>query len=139
MACENAAHKVIKSKVKQHPLLQQTYECEIEGKKQPVHFADWGITETAYSMLGKKDLYWLKNEVLNNPERYFKTAKYVSSAEVDLTHNKGKVLRLKKKFKQYYYSEITLSNNTKAFLNIILHEDGHYYLYTISKNIATYE
>ncbi len=139
MACENAAHKAIKSKTKQHPLLQQTYECEIEGKTQSVHFADWGISETAYSMLGKKDLYWLKNEVLSNPERYFKTAKYVSSAEVDLTHNKGKVLRLKKKFKQYYYSEITLSNNTKAFLNIILHEDGYYYLYTISKHIATYE
>ncbi|MBO7202071.1 MAG: hypothetical protein J6V30_00840 [Paludibacteraceae bacterium] len=137
--CEVAAHKNIKKIAKQHPLLQQSYPCEIDGEIREVRFADWGISETAYSMLGRKNLYWLKNEVLNNPEKYFRNAKYISEAEVDLSHNRGKVLRLKKKFKKYYYSEITLANGIETFLNIILHEDGNYYLYTISKNITSYD
>ena len=140
MACENAASKAIKSKAKQHPLLQQTYECDIEGQMQPVHFAEWGISETAYVMLGKKDLYWLKNEVLNNPEKYFKTAKYISSAKVDLTHNTNKSrLRLKRNFKKYHYLEIVLTNERHVYLNIVEHNNGSFFLYTISKNISTYD
>ncbi|MBQ7388098.1 MAG: hypothetical protein IJW01_01800 [Paludibacteraceae bacterium] len=137
--CEITAQKVIRKTAKQSPLLQQSYPCEIDGEIREVRFADWGISETAYSMTGRKNLYWIKNEVLNNPEKYFKNAKYISEAEVDLSHNRGKVLRLKKKFKKYYYSEITLANGIEAFLNIILHEDGNYYLYTISKNITSYD
>ncbi len=32
----------------------------------------------------------------------------------------------------------TIANGIKAFLNIVLHDDGKFYLYTISKNITIY-
>ena len=137
--CETIAHKSIKSISKQHPLLQQSYPCEIEGEMRDVHFADWGISETAYSMLGKKNLYWLKNEVLNNPEKYFKNAKYISEAEVDLSHNTDKNrLRLKRNFLKYHYLEIQLANKERVYLNVVEHNNGNFYLYTISRKISTY-
>lgn len=90
-------------------------------------------------MTGKKDLYWLKNEVLNSPEKYFKNAKYISDASVDLSHNTNKNrIRLKKHFIRYYYSEIILANGEKAYLNVVKHDDGKFYLYTISKRITSY-
>lgn len=137
--CETIAHKSIKSISKQHPLLQQSYPCEIEGEMREIHFADWGISETAHSMTGRKNLYWIKNEVLNNPEKYFKNARYVRDAEVDSSHNtRKKTLNLKKHFIKYYYAEIQLANGEKAYLNIVKHDDGNFYLYTISKQITTY-
>lgn len=139
--CETTACNVIRKSAKQNPLLNQSYLCEIDGVQQNIHFADWGISETAHSMHGKKNLYWIKNEVLQNPSKYFKNAEYVDKpADVDRTHNtRKKTLALKKKFKKYYYSKITLSNGQPAYLNIVLHEDGKYYLYTISKNITSYQ
>ena len=83
-------------------------------------------------------MYWLKNEVLNHPETYFRKATYVGDAEVDLSHNTGKTLRLKKKFKKYYYCQTALADGQTAYLNIVLHDDGNYYLYTISKEIHEY-
>lgn len=137
--CEITAQKVIRKTAKQSPLLQQSYPCEIDGEIREVRFADWGISETAHSMTGKKNLYWLKNEVLNNPEKYFKNAKYISEADVDLSHNTNKNrLRLKKHFIKYYYCEIELANREKAYLNIVKHDDGNFYLYTISKKITAY-
>lgn len=136
--CEVAAHKVFKYSAKQSPLLSKTCQCEIDGAMQDIHFADWGISETAYSMHGKKRMYWLKNEVLNHPETYFRKATYVGDAEVDLSHNTGKTLRLKKKFKKYYYCQTALADGQTAYLNIVLHDDGNYYLYTISKEIHEY-
>ena len=90
-------------------------------------------------MCGKKDYYWVKNEVLMNPEKYFAKAQYISSADVDLDHNSGKTRRLKKHFKKYYYAKITMANGKEAYLNIVLHDDGNYYLYTISKNMTNYQ
>ena len=58
--CEITAQKNIRKTAKQSQLLQQHYPCEIDGNKVDVHFSDWGILETAHSMTGKKDLYWLK-------------------------------------------------------------------------------
>lgn len=137
--CEMTAQKVIRKTAKQSPLLQQSYPCEIDGEIREVRFAEWGISETAHSMLGRKNLYWLKNEVLNNPEKYFKNAKYISEAEVDLSHNTNKNrLRLKEHFIKYYYCEIELANREKAYLNIVKHDDGNFYLYTISRNITSY-
>ncbi len=138
-ACEIMAQKAIKASAKQSELLQKSIPCRIAGEMQDVHFSDWGIAETAFAMYGSKDLYWKKNEVLNNPERYFKNAKYVASANVDLSHNTNKNrLRLKRHFVKYYYSEITLASGETAYLNIVLHDNGKYYLYTISKNIPTH-
>ena len=137
--CEVTARDLIKDSARQNPLLSRTYPCEIDGATQDVHFADWGISETAQSMFGKKRMYWLKNEVLNAPEAYFKKATYVGDAEVDLSHNTNrKTLRLKRKFRKYYYCRTTLADGQAAYLNIVLHDDGNYYLYTISKEIHEY-
>ncbi len=138
-ACEIATHNIFKQTAKQNPLLNQSYPCEIDGKLQDIHFADWGISETAYSMYGNKNYYWLKNEVLSDPEKYFSNAQYISSADVDYSHNSGKTLRLKKKFEKYHYAKITLADGKEAYLNIVQHIDGNYYLYTISKRITTYQ
>ena len=137
--CEITAQKAIRKTAKQSPLLQQSFPCEIEGEMRDVRFAEWGISETAYSMTGKKNLYWLKNEVLNNPEKYFKNAKYISEADVDLSHNTNKNrLRLKRNFLKYHYLEIQLANKERVYLNIVEHNNGNFYLYTISRKISTY-
>ena len=137
--CEEVAHKLFKYSARQSPLLSKTCQCEIDGMQQDIHFADWGISETAHAMHGKKRMYWLKNEVLNNPEGYFKKASYVGDAEVDLSHNTNRnTLRLKRKFRKYYYCQTTLADGQTAYLNIVLHDDGNYYLYTISKEIHEY-
>ena len=137
--CEEVAHKLFKYSARQSPLLSKTCQCEIDGMQQDIHFADWGISETTHAMHGKKRMYWLKNEVLNNPEGYFKKASYVGDAEVDLSHNTNRnTLRLKRKFRKYYYCQTTLADGQTAYLNIVLHDDGKYYLYTISKEIHEY-
>ena len=84
-------------------------------------------------------MYWLKNEILENPQKYFGKAEYVSSADVDLTHNtRKKTLALKKHFKKYFYAKTQLADGMDVYLNFVLHDDGNFYLYTISKNITTY-
>ncbi len=71
---------------------------------------------------------------------YFKNARYVRDAEVDLSHNtRNKTINLKRHFIRYYYSEIELANGEKVYLNIVKHDDGNFYLYTISKNITSYQ
>jgi len=137
--CESAARNLLRDSAKQSPLLSKTCQCEIDGAMHDIHFADWGISETAQSMFGKKRMYWLKNEILSNPDVYLKRATYVGEAEVDFSHNTNKkTRRLKRKFKKYYYCQTTLADGQNAYLNIVLHDDGNYYLYTISKEIHEY-
>ena len=137
--CESAARDLLKKTAKQSPLLSKTCQCEIDGSMQDVHFSEWGISETSQSMFGKKRVYWLKNEVLSDPDSHFRRATYVGDAEVDLSHNTNrKTLRLKRKFRKYYYCQTTLANGQTVYLNIVLHDDGNYYLYTISKEIHEY-
>ena len=132
--CQNTLHKVIRNNSKSNELLSETCFGEINGVKQQIHFEFWGISETSYSMIGNRR-YWLKNEILNNPSPYFEKAVFVKDADVDLTHNTGHTLRLKRKFKKYYYLKTQLANGEDVYLNIVLHQDGNYYLYTISKNL----
>ena len=137
--CERAAQSNIQKSAKEHSLLKTTCQGFIDGTQQQIHFADWGRKETAHSLNGKKRMYWLKNEVLNNVQHYLDNAQYVGHAEVDLTHNTNKnTLRLKRKFAKYHYLKFPLAGGQEAYFNIVQHDDGNFYLYTISKQIHVY-
>lgn len=133
-ACEIATHKVFKQNAKNNPLIERSCPCPIDGVYRDVHFADWGIKETAHSLNGNKKMYWLKNEVLNNVQYYIANAQYAGNADVDLTHNTNRnTLRLKRKFVKYHYLKFSLADGQEAYFNIVQHSNGNYYMYTISK------
>ena len=133
-ATQNVAHKSIQSESKSHPILSKECVCDINGKSISVGFAHWGVSETGYAMMGKSE-YWLKNEVLSSPHYYFKKSVCVKDVAVDLSHNTGHTLKLKRKFQRFYYLKTQLADGTDVYLNVVLHQDGKYYLYTISKNL----
>lgn len=117
-------------------LLETTVECEIEGKKTTIHFAKWGIRETAQSMFGSK-AYWIKNEILQHPE-LLKKAQYISSADVDMSHNTGKTLQRKKHFARFHYLRIEFANKQSVVVNVAERKDGEFYLYTVTSKCPVY-
>jgi len=131
---QEVAHKIIKRDAAISPLLSQKCQCNINGTDTVVEFAKWGISETGFSMIGRQE-YWLKNEILNNPEQYFSKAVWIKETAVDLSHNSGRTLRLKRKFQKFHYLKTQLADGTDVYLNVVLHQDGKYYLYTISRNL----
>lgn len=131
---QDIAHKLIQQQSRTNPLLTEVCSCRINGVEANIEFAHWGISETGYSMMGRQE-YWLKNEILNNPQPYFSKAEWIKGTAVDLSHNTGRTLRLKRKFQKYHYLKTQLADGTDVYLNIILHDNGKYYLYTISKNL----
>lgn len=58
---------------------------------------------------------------------------------IDHHNTVAATIALKEATDKFFYFETTLANGIKSFLNIILHENGNYYIYTISKNITVYE
>ena len=97
-------------------------------------FQKIGLQEYAQSMFGDKN-YWLKNEILSDIPKYIKTAQYVKSSPVDLTHNSGKTLKFKKKLAMFHYLQGTLPNGDKFCLHIAEYKDGQMILYTATKNV----
>ncbi len=72
-----------------------------------------GLKESSVKQFGDND-YWLKNELASNIDKYLHNAEYLYSEPVDLTHNKGKTLKLKKQMKTSH--KLNLSIGNKDFL-----------------------
>ncbi|MBQ7531868.1 MAG: hypothetical protein IJT12_09205 [Paludibacteraceae bacterium] len=134
--CQSLERSHLQKEAKVHNALKQTFTCVVGGMENNIHVADWGVKEIAQSMFGTSQ-FWLKNEILNHLS-LFDGAVQVGDGIVDLTHNTGKTLRLKRKFKHFFYVQKKLPDGEDVILNIALHEDGNYYLYTITKRCPTY-
>lgn len=130
--CQAICRNQLQKEAATSAMLKQSGECLIEGKKQTVLLDKWGIRETAQSMFTTKE-YWLKNEILANYAKYLPNSEYIGNVAVDLTHNTGNTLRLKRKFNRFHYVRITLSKGESLCLHIAEHRNGNYYLYTITK------
>ena len=135
--CQKIERNTLQQGAENSPVLEQSILCEIEGNNTEVYVADWGVKEIAQSMFGTKQ-FWLKNAILENLHS-LGTPIFVTDGAVDLSHNSGKTLRLKKKFKRFVYMRASLPNGDDVFLNIAEHTDGKYYLYTITKHCPDYK
>lgn len=111
-------------------MLKKQGACLIDGQMRTIKLAKWGLKEAAQSMLGRYD-FWLKNEILSLFDAFVANAQYLGSKSVDLGHNTGRTLRLKRQLKQFHYLRLTV-NNTPFCLHIAEHNNGTFYLYTIT-------
>lgn len=68
----------------------------IKGDQKEVLINSKGVSETVQKKFGHPD-YWLKNELLKDIDKHLLDATYIGEETVDLSHNKGKTLKLKKK------------------------------------------
>lgn len=130
--CQNVGRHILQQQAKNHPLISQTALCEIDGVEHTVQFRDYSIREYAEKMYGSRQ-YWLKNEIINNMPDYIKNATYINSKDVDLTHNSGRTLRLKKKLKAFHYFRTSLPDGTSCLLEIVEYKTGEYCFYTMIK------
>lgn len=130
--CQSLERKSLQRSAKEHPLLQQTTICSINGSKYVVHFRDFSIKEYAEKMFGSND-YWLKNAILSNITKYISNAVWLKTEKVKLDHNTGKTLRLKRKMKHFHYFSSKLPNGENIVIEIIEAHTGEFYLYTVVK------
>ena len=86
----------------------KTVEISFNNQKKEVVINKIGLNETAKKRFGSPG-YWLKNEIAEHIERWLPTAKYIKNEAIDLTHNTGKTLKLKKKMKEAHKLEIDLT------------------------------
>ncbi len=136
-ACQAAERDYFQRTAKENPISKQTIHLPIGDSMQEVHFPEWGIKETAQSMFGDK-LFWLKNEVLNNPDM-LKKAKYIRQAAVDMRHNTGKTLRRKRTFNKFHYIKFSIWKGETLYAQVAEQKDGTFMLYTITKRLPLYE
>lgn len=128
--CQSSARNLLQKKAKNHPLLQKETSCTINNKTYVVKFRDISIKEYAQKMIGDKN-YWLKIAILECMPEYIKNAKYVKTENVDLSHNTGRTLRLKKKLKNFHYFLSNLPNGSSVTIEIAETKTGDFYLYTM--------
>ncbi len=90
----------------------------------------------AASMFGD-DSFWLKNEILLDPQRSFARARLVTQSGVDL-HNVGNTLKLKEATDKFFYFSLKLADGTDIFLHVGRYKTGKLYLYSASAELPEY-
>ena len=92
----------------------------------------------AASMFGNED-YWLKNEILFNPQHYLDNGTTISNAAVD-PHNTGVATQeLKDATDRFFYIRTRLANGNEAILHVGRYKDsGKLYLYAATKELPLY-
>lgn len=140
MKCENM-NKTATIKKAVELLSDKIAECTINNQQYKVEFIRRGIDHYCHDLSGKKNIYWIKNEVLPKIDKYLKEAEYVGRKECDRGHNTNKeTLRLKKQTDYFYYFKIKLPNGENCYLHLGMYNEhkigkqGMLYLYSISKN-----
>ena len=138
--CENM-NKTATIKKAVELLSDKIAECTINNQQYKVEFIRRGIDHYCHDLSGKKNIYWIKNEVLPKIDKYLKEAEYVGRKECDRGHNTNKeTLRLKKQTDYFYYFKIKLPNGENCYLHLGMYNEhkigkqGMLYLYSISKN-----
>lgn len=131
--CRSLMRDYLQHNASNSPLKDKECTASINGTDCKVGVETWGISETAQSMYHAND-YWLKNEILNNFDKYLPNGVYNGSAPVDLTHNTGRTLRRKRHFRQFHYVSVEVKPGLNFCVHIAEHNSGNYYIYTITKN-----
>lgn len=131
--CQSIERNSLQKQPQNNPLITTSAPASLtEDINITIDIKEWGIKETAQAMFGHS-LFWLKNQLLVNFDKYLSNAKYLGSLPVDLTHNTGKILRLKRQLKAFHYFSVTIEHSSFC-CHIAEHNNGKYYLYTITKN-----
>ena len=141
MACENAAKLQTEQRAKEE-LIGKTAQCTINKDKKEVEFIGRGIHHCTHDALGKKDLFWIKNEILPQIDEYLKTAECIGKKKSDEKHNSNKeTVKLKEQTDYFYYFKIKLPNGEYAYLHLGRYnakkvgKEGKMYLYSITGKI----
>lgn len=108
--------------------------CMVGKEKHTVDFSDKKINNHFAKDLFDKDVYWMKNEILADPQRYFDQSEIAGYKVSDTTHNTNReTLRLKAKTDFFYYYRVVMPDGKPLYLHV-----GHYkdsdtlYLYSAS-------
>ena len=121
-----------------------TAQCTINKDKKEVEFIGRGIHHCTHDALGKKDLFWIKNEILPHIDKYIINAKIKGRKNSDVSHNVNKeTVKLKKNTDYFYYLEIAFPNGKNCCLHIghyknnyhVQEKAGKYYIYSITTYI----
>lgn len=131
--CQEVSRKLFKEQASTHPLLHQKTVCLIENVEHEVIFRDYGIKEFAEKMYGSKQ-YWLKNQIVDKLPSYIKNASWFKTDVVDVSHNTGRTLRLKKKLQWFHYFSTSLPDGTPCVLEIVEYKTGEFCFYTMVRN-----
>ncbi|MCQ2275428.1 MAG: phage head morphogenesis protein [Bacteroidales bacterium] len=130
--CQSLARNIIQKEAKVNDLLQKKSICEVQGENHEVIFKEYSIREYADKMFGTKQ-FWLKNQIVNEIPEYIRNSEWVKKESVDLSHNKGRTLRLKKKLKWFHYFKSKLPDGTDILLEIVEYKTGEFCFYTMVK------
>lgn len=89
-------------------------------------------------MFGDADFY-LKNEILLNPQSYLDNGTTVGYAAID-PHNSGAATqKLKDATDRFFYIRTTLANGNEVILHVGRYKDsGKLYLYSATKELPEY-
>ena len=119
---------------------------EIDGAEYELDFRNFGrgndkvdiCHHFAASMFGDAD-YWLKNEILLNPQFYLNRGVTIANAAVD-PHNTGTATqKLKDATDRFFYIRTKLANGNEVILHIGEYRDsGKLYLYAATKELPEY-
>ena len=127
-------------------LTSERTSLSVEGEQREVIYTPDGISHCVQDMLGRSEVYWLKNEVLPQINRYIANAEYMGKKVSDTGHNtRSRTVNLKQNTDFFYYYKITLPSGQECYIHL-----GHYktdfvnveragkmYLYSITKNLPT--
>lgn len=137
--CELLNTKNIKNKVKQ-TLKDKTSQVTIKNQTYKVEFISRGIEHCLGDCLGK-EIFWIKNFILSNIDKYIKSAQCIGRKISETTHNTNdKTKRLKKHTEHFYYFKITLPNGKDAYIHLGMYKKEfidkcEMYLYSITANL----
>lgn len=119
---------------------------EIDGMEYEFDFRNFGNGKNkvdichhfAASMFGNED-YWLKNEILLNPQFYLDNGITIGNAPID-PHNSGVATqKLKDATDRFFYIRTKLANGNDVILHVGRYkESGKLYLYSATKELPGY-
>lgn len=138
--CESLEYKNIIYTIKQK-LKNKITQCSINNKTYNVEFNSIGVEHCLRDCFGKSEIFWIKNQILSNIDKYIKSAQCVGRKISENSHNtKTRTLNLKDNTEYFYYFKINLPNKQSVFLHLGLWKDGTYHagklhLYSITKNL----
>lgn len=108
--------------------------CMVGNEKKTVDFSNKKANNHFAKDLFNNDAYWVKNEILASPQRYFDKAEFVGFKPSDTTHNTNReTLRLKAKTDFFYYFKVLMPDGKPLYLHIGHYKDSNtLYLYSAS-------
>ena len=102
----------------------------IKGEQKEVLINSIGVIETVEKRFGNPN-YWLRNELLENIDKYLPYATYIGEESVDLSHNTGKTLKLKKNMSKAHKLQYNVGNKPFIITLFEYKDNGNLLFYYI--------